>query len=96
MGKDYSQSKSSCETCYNDHGTSKGSATSSVHVCGACKGFKGGCAASQVQGDFVEKAADLIVKTYKDKGIEKKHIYVIADKRKEPYFDEEDDDDEED
>ena len=44
----------------------------------------------------MEKAAELIVKTYKDKGIEKKHIYVIADKRKEPYFDDEDDDDEED
>ena len=47
-----------------------------------------------MQGDFTEKAAELIVKTYKDKGIEKKHIYVIADKRKEPFFGEEDDEEE--
>lgn len=40
-----------------------------------------------MQGDFVDKAAELIVKTYKDKGIEKKHIYVVADKKKMPYFD---------
>jgi hypothetical protein len=40
----------------------------------------------KVQGDFVDKAAELIVKTYKDKGIEKKHIYAVVDKRKEPYF----------
>ena len=50
----------------------------------------------QVQGDFTEKAAELIVKTYKDKGIEKKHIYVIVDKRKEAFFDDGDDEDEED
>ncbi|KAK9836034.1 hypothetical protein WJX81_007823 [Elliptochloris bilobata] len=46
----------------------------------------------EVQGDFVDKAAELIVKTYKDKGIEKKHIFAVIDKRKGPYFDEEDDD----
>ncbi len=50
-------------------------------------------AALQVQGDFVDKAADLIVKTYKDKGIEKKHIFAVVDKRKGPFFDEEDDED---
>lgn len=44
----------------------------------------------QVQGDFVDKAAELIVKTYKDKGIEKKHIFAVIDKRKGPYFDDED------
>lgn len=46
----------------------------------------------QVQGDFVDKAAELIVKTYKDKGIEKKHIFAVIDKRKGPFFDEEDED----
>ncbi len=45
---------------------------------------------AQVQGDFVDKAAELIVKTYKDKGIEKKHIFAVIDKRKGPYFDDED------
>ncbi len=45
----------------------------------------------QVQGDFVEKAADLIVKTYKDKGVEKKHIFAIIEKRKEAMYEEEDD-----
>jgi hypothetical protein len=46
----------------------------------------------QVQGDFVDKAAELIVKTYKDKGIEKKHIYAVIEKKKGPYFDDSDDD----
>ena len=46
----------------------------------------------QVQGDFVDKAAELIVKTYKDKGIEKKHIYAVIEKKKGPYFDDTDDD----
>ena len=46
----------------------------------------------QVQGDFVEKAADLIVKTYKDKGIEKKHIFAVVDKKKEPMYDDDEDD----
>ncbi|KAK9918278.1 hypothetical protein WJX75_002802 [Coccomyxa subellipsoidea] len=46
----------------------------------------------EVQGDFVDKAAELIVKTYKDKGIEKKHIYAVIEKKKGPYFDDSDDD----
>ncbi|CAL5224157.1 g6794 [Coccomyxa viridis] len=46
----------------------------------------------EVQGDFVEKAADLIVKTYKDKGIEKKHIFAVVDKKKEPMYDDDEDD----
>jgi hypothetical protein len=44
-----------------------------------------------VQGDFVEKAAELIVKTYKDKGIAKKHIFAVVDKKIVPMFEEEDD-----
>lgn len=45
----------------------------------------------QVQGDFVDKAAELIVKTYKDKGVTKKHIFAVVDKRTVPMFDEEGD-----
>lgn len=37
----------------------------------------------------MDKAAELIVKTYKDKGIEKKHIFAVIDKRKGAYFDDE-------
>ncbi|KAK9829014.1 hypothetical protein WJX72_003411 [[Myrmecia] bisecta] len=40
-----------------------------------------------VQGDFLDKAAELIVKTWgKEKGISKKDIYYIDNKRKVPYF----------
>ncbi|CAL8471594.1 g11136 [Coccomyxa elongata] len=46
----------------------------------------------EVQGDFVDKAAELIIKTYKDKGIEKKHIYAVVEKKKGPYFDDAGDD----
>ena len=46
----------------------------------------------QVQGDFVEKAAELIVKTYKDKGVTKKHVFAVVDKKTVPMFDEEEDD----
>ncbi len=46
----------------------------------------------EVQGDFLEKAADLIIKQYKDKGITKKDIYFIDNKKKVPFFDEEDGD----
>ncbi len=31
------------------------------------------------------------MKTYKDKGIEKKHIFAVVDKKKEAMYDEEDD-----
>ena len=44
----------------------------------------------QVQGDFVDKAAELIAKTYADKGVKKKCIYAIVDKKKERFFDEDD------
>eukprot|EP00884_Botryococcus_braunii_P003284 jgi/Botrbrau1/12957/Bobra.154_2s0017.1 len=47
----------------------------------------------EVQGDFLEKAADLIVKQYKDKGIVKKDIYMIDNKKKVPFYDEEDGED---
>ena len=46
----------------------------------------------QVQGDFVEKAAELIVKTYKDKGVTKKHVFAVVDKKTVPMFDEEEED----
>ncbi len=39
----------------------------------------------------MEKAAELIVKTYKDKGVAKKHIFAVVDKKTVPMFDEEDD-----
>ncbi len=41
----------------------------------------------------MDKAAELIAKTYKDKGIEKKHIYAVVDKKKSRYFDDESDED---
>ena len=45
-----------------------------------------------VQGDFLEKAADFIIKTYsKDKGIKKSDIYFIDNKKKVPAYDEEED-----
>jgi density-regulated protein len=47
----------------------------------------------EVQGDFLEKAAELILKQFKDKGIEKKDIYMIDNKKKVPFFDDEDGDD---
>lgn len=43
----------------------------------------------EVQGDFLEKAAELIIKQYKDKGITKKDIYMIDNKKKVPFFGEE-------
>ncbi|CAK0785357.1 hypothetical protein CVIRNUC_008564 [Coccomyxa viridis] len=46
----------------------------------------------EVQGDFVEKAAELIVKTYKDKGVTKKHVFAVVDKKTVAMFDEEDED----
>ena len=48
----------------------------------------------EVQGDFLEKAAELIVKQYgKEHGIAKGDIYHIDNKKKEPYFDSESDED---
>ena len=49
----------------------------------------------EVQGDFLEKAAELIVKQYgKEHGIKKSDIFVIENKKKEPFFDEESDEEE--
>ena len=45
----------------------------------------------EVQGDFLDKAAELIVKTYADKGITKKRVYFIDNKKKTHYFDADDD-----
>lgn len=43
-----------------------------------------------MQGEFVGKLAELVVKTYgASNGITKKDIYVVQDKRKVPYYDEE-------
>ncbi|KAL0030070.1 hypothetical protein WJX79_004923 [Trebouxia sp. C0005] len=40
-----------------------------------------------VQGDFLDKAADFILKTYsKDKGIQKSDIYIIDNKKKMPAY----------
>ena len=41
----------------------------------------------EVQGDFVDKAAELIIKTYADKGIIKRNVYIIDNKKKCHYFD---------
>ena len=40
----------------------------------------------EVQGDFLDKAAELIVKTYADNGVVKKRIYFIDNKKKSHYF----------
>lgn len=46
----------------------------------------------EVQGDFRDKAAELIVKQYgKEHGVKKGHIFVIENKKKEPFFDSESD-----
>lgn len=46
----------------------------------------------EVQGDFLEKAAELIVKQYgKEHGIKKPAIFVIENKKKEAFFDDESD-----
>jgi hypothetical protein len=45
-----------------------------------------------LQGEFVDKLAELIVKTYgASNSISKGDIYHILDKKKQPYFDDEDD-----
>ncbi|KAK9836077.1 hypothetical protein WJX84_000504 [Apatococcus fuscideae] len=50
-----------------------------------------------VQGDFLDQAAELILKTYgKDKGISKGNIFIIENKKKAAYFGDDDDDDEDD
>ena len=45
----------------------------------------------EVQGDFLDKAAELIVKTYADKGVAKKRVYFVDNKKKTHYFDNDDD-----
>ena len=44
----------------------------------------------EVQGDFLEKAAELIAKTYAEQGVKKRYIYAVIDKKKDRYFDDED------
>lgn len=42
----------------------------------------------EVQGDFLEKAAELIVKQFAKEGVSKKNVYIIEDKKKVLFFDE--------
>jgi hypothetical protein len=44
--------------------------------------------AASLQGDFLDQAAELIVKQFKEVG--KGDVYVIESKKKQRYFDEED------
>jgi hypothetical protein len=47
------------------------------------------------QGEFVDKLAELIIKTYgASNSISKPDIYFIQDKKKQPYFDDDSDADE--
>lgn len=47
----------------------------------------------EVQGDFLEKAAELIVKQYgTSNGVKKAVIFVIENKKKEHFFDDDSDD----
>lgn len=39
-----------------------------------------------VQGDFIDKMPDVIFKQYKDKGVAKKDIYILEDKKKVRYY----------
>eukprot|EP00878_Enallax_costatus_P001516 GHUV01001667.1.p1 GENE.GHUV01001667.1~~GHUV01001667.1.p1 ORF type:complete len:212 (+),score=42.79 GHUV01001667.1:114-749(+) len=48
-----------------------------------------------MQGEFVDKLAELVIKTYgTSNNITKSDVYCIQDKRKVPYFDEDSDEDE--
>lgn len=50
---------------------------------------------TQTQGEFVDKLAELIIKTYgASNSISKPDIYFIQDKKKQPYFDDDSDADE--
>jgi hypothetical protein len=49
-----------------------------------------------LQGEFVDKLAELVIKTYGSSNkISKSDVYFIQDKRKVPFFDEESGEDEE-
>lgn len=53
------------------------------------------CPHTQTQGEFVDKLAELIIKTYgASNSISKPDIYFIQDKKKQPYFDDDSDADE--
>lgn len=43
----------------------------------------------EVQGDFLDKAAELIVKQFAKEGVSKKNVYSIEDKKKVLFFDDE-------
>ena len=40
----------------------------------------------ECQGDVAARAADLVLATYKDKGFERKHFFVIVGKKKTALF----------
>ena len=42
----------------------------------------------EVQGDFLEKAAEFVFKQFNKDGVKKGDIFVIQNKKKEPYYDE--------
>jgi hypothetical protein len=44
-----------------------------------------------VQGDFLDQAVEVILKQFKE--VKKSDIYYIADKKKQPYFDEDGEED---
>ena len=48
----------------------------------------------EVQGDFLEKAAELIVKQFAKEGVGKKNVFSIEDKKKSLYFDDDSSDEE--
>ncbi len=47
----------------------------------------------EVQGDFLEKAAEFVLKQFSKDGVKKGDIYVIQNKKKEAFFDESSDED---
>ena len=40
----------------------------------------------EVQGDVAARAADLVLATYKDAGFEKKHFFLVVNKKKSALF----------
>ena len=47
----------------------------------------------EVQGDFLDKAAEFVLKQFSKDGVKKSDIYVIQNKKKEAFFDESSDED---
>jgi len=48
----------------------------------------------EVQGDFLDKAAEFVFKQFGKEGVKKTDIYVIRNKKKEAFFDESSDEEE--